>query len=94
MSDDEADYEADYDRIWAILMPISDECATQGIPKTSIPPVLADYLILSVLALGLKSGLSEVGAEAIIARMQDRLEDFRNQRPPFDAGFPGREIQG
>ena len=76
--------DAYYDKVWEIMKLATDDFIAAGIPKHEIPPALADYLILSVLAMGRENGLSEQAAEAIIERQKNLLEDWRQGKSPFD----------
>ncbi len=72
-----------YDRVWDIMKKATTEFKSARILDHEIPPALADYLLMSVLAMGNENGLSEQAALAIIRRMENMLDDWRHGRPPF-----------
>ena len=73
----------DYDKAWEILKIATADFKAAGIPDHEVPPAAADYLVMSVLALGMSEGTSEIAVETIIKRMEAMLDDWRNGRPPF-----------
>ena len=73
-----------YDSTWEILKNATDEFQAQDIPLAETPPAVADWLIMSVLALGQKEGISELAAITIIQRQLNLLEAWRKGEPPFE----------
>lgn len=74
---------SDYDSIWEIMKRISTEMQEAGIPDHEVPPAMADFLIMSVLAMGHANGVSVYTAQTIIQRMEDMVEDWKQGNPPF-----------
>jgi len=72
-----------YNEVWEIMKKAADEFQSAKIPTHEIPPAIADYLIMTVLAMGDSNNISEEAALAIIKRMENMLDDWRHGRPPF-----------
>lgn len=72
-----------YDKVWEVLKRASTEMKDAGIPDHEMPPAVADFLIMAVLVMGRSNGLSIQAAEAIIKRMEQTVEDYKQGNPPF-----------
>lgn len=83
-----------YDRVHEHLQLFAAAIRISGIPDEEMPPAVADFLLVSVLAMASESGLSDFAAEAIIGRMRLMLDKWRAGEPPFGAGFNGLLTNG
>lgn len=72
-----------YDNVWEVLKDATHILQGREIPLYEAPPAIADYLIMSVLAMGRANGVSEQAALAIIERQLNLLNDWRMGNPPF-----------
>ncbi|MCJ2187886.1 hypothetical protein [Novosphingobium beihaiensis] len=73
-----------YDRMWDLLKLLLADWRAEGITDEDVFPALADFLVMNLLAAGQANGVSEIAVKAIIERMQNTLEDWRQGNPPFE----------
>ena len=72
-----------YDKIWTALKLFSDDCKAAQIPDTELPPAIADFLAMMIIAMSDTEELAEMGVDAINERMKNTLEDWKANKPPF-----------
>ena len=80
-----------YDRAWEHIMNMATAIKEVGIPDHAIPMALADFLVMSVLAMMHDEGTGDYAVYGIIDRQFNMLNDYRLGNEPFINGFNGNE---
>jgi hypothetical protein len=72
----------------AVRKAITRTLIESGLPSHEHPPILADCLLFTTLAIGRPAGLSFSAMQAILHRLRRGLDDFTYRRLPFEKTGP------
>lgn len=67
---------------------ITELLLESDVPSDEHPPILADCLLFTTLAVGRRAGLSFSAMQAILHRLRRGVDDFTYRRPPFEKFGP------